>query len=93
VTPADGGILKINISLSSSNAVSWAFKQIPVHVTLLADLDGDGDVDGSDFGILSGCITGPGGQPSPTCGSADLDQDGDVDLIDVSHFNSLGVGQ
>lgn len=88
-TPEGGGILKVNVSLASGNAVSWVLKQIPGHLTLLADVDGDGDVDSTDYSIVTGCLAGPGVQPSTGCDLADLDGDGDVDLVDVSHFNSI----
>ena len=49
-----------------------------------ADLDGDGDVDQSDFAILQACYSGNGvTQPDPSCLCADLDNDDDVDGADT----------
>ena len=31
------------------------------------DLDADGDVDLSDFGLFQRCMTGPDVEPDPTC--------------------------
>lgn len=51
------------------------------------DLDGDCDVDQSDFGIFQRCLTGPTGlQEDPTCIAARLDTDADVDLDDFGVF-------
>ncbi|GMU24091.1 MAG: hypothetical protein AMXMBFR13_41680 [Phycisphaerae bacterium] len=47
------------------------------------DLDRDGDVDQSDFGILQRCLSGPGfTQEAPDCLVARLDEDLDVDQAD-----------
>ncbi len=52
-----------------------------------ADLDGDGDVDGSDFGRFQACMTGPAiPQDDPACVSAYLDDDTDVDSEDFARF-------
>lgn len=34
----------------------------------VADLDGDGDADQADFGLLQRCLSGPGLPPDPDCG-------------------------
>ena len=48
------------------------------------DLDGDGDVDSSDFTLFEACASGPGvsHSGSPTCLRADFDSDTDVDQSD-----------
>jgi hypothetical protein len=48
------------------------------------DLDGDGDVDRTDFDLLQACLTGPNTprDGSTICVLADTDQDGDVDQTD-----------
>lgn len=52
-----------------------------------ADLDGDGDVDADDFGILQACLTGRDvPQTNPACLPARLDADSDVDEDDVAAF-------
>ncbi len=54
------------------------------------DLDGDGDIDFDDFGLLNGCLLGPEiDADADVCGPcrlADFDGDGDVDLDDVLAF-------
>jgi hypothetical protein len=53
------------------------------------DYDCDGDVDLSDFGVLGGCLEGPG---EPTCAGVDLDGDEDVDLGDFAVFQKCFSG-
>lgn len=61
---------------------------IPVNLTIgwfPGDLDGDGDVDLSDYGVLQGCLNGSGLPPAHAgCVGASLDADSDVDIEDVS---------
>ena len=64
---------------------------IPFHAP--TDLDADGDVDLSDFGIFQTCFNGPNRLPaSPGCAAADLDADGDVDLSDFGVFQTCFNG-
>jgi hypothetical protein len=57
-----------------------------------ADMDGSGNVDLTDFGILAACLAGPQVDTPPEGCTAvqfdqsDLDDDGDVDLLDVAEF-------
>lgn len=51
----------------------------------LADLDRDGDVDQSDFGIMQLCLAGQN-LPAEACARARMDDDGDVDGTDMSLF-------
>jgi hypothetical protein len=52
-----------------------------------ADFDGDGDVDGADFGVFASCMNGPGAALSaPPCSYARLDGDTDVDGEDFGIF-------
>jgi len=47
------------------------------------DLDGDGDVEGTDFDAFAPCVTGAEVRPpAPGCEDADLDGDGDADSSD-----------
>lgn len=60
-----------------------------------ADFDGDGDVDATDFTILSQCFAGSAVPPAPTCPAgvdADLDNDGDVDTLDFVLFSQSYTG-
>jgi hypothetical protein len=48
------------------------------------DLDGDYDVDQTDFGHLQACLAAPGMAPPGICDDADLDHDVDVDQNDAT---------
>jgi hypothetical protein len=51
------------------------------------DLDGDNDVDQSDFGRFQQCISGEGAvQDAPACAAARMDEDPDVDAEDLTLF-------
>jgi hypothetical protein len=50
------------------------------------DLDRDGDVDLTDFGLLQLCFSGPGVSPGAECDSSLLDGDNDVDQGDLVIF-------
>jgi hypothetical protein len=67
-----------------------------VHVSgipgLPGDLDGDGDVDQSDFGRFQACLAGSGGGYGPDCEDADLEADGDVDQGDFAVFQGCVGG-
>ncbi len=71
---------------------------IEVELPHAGDMDGDGDVDLSDFAILAGCMAGPGeSRPSTGCTdgqfmSADLDGDTDVDMDDFHLFQLIHSG-
>jgi len=56
-----------------------------VVVTILGDLDGDGDVDRYDFGTFASAFGSSEGDPN-YMPEADLDSDGDVDRYDFSIF-------
>lgn len=63
--------------------------------TVAADLDGDGDVDQSDFGRLQACFT-PLDMPPPVgleCRDADLDGSGRVDAADLLRFRLCLTGE
>jgi len=61
--------------------------------TVSADLDADGDVDLSDFGLLQACLTGPMEQiQDPACVVADLDGDTDADTADLQLLASCLSG-
>jgi hypothetical protein len=56
------------------------------------DLDHDGAVDDTDFGLFADCLTGPDIPAVPGCESADLQGDGDVDLADCGVFQRAFTG-
>jgi hypothetical protein len=65
------------------------FEAVPVP----EDLDADGDVDGDDFLLFNGCISGPSiPQTDDDCLKADFDGDGDVDQEDFGLFQSSITG-
>jgi hypothetical protein len=57
-----------------------------------SDLDHDGDVDGSDYGLFSGCFNGSGNPPPPGCSTADLNGDGSIDGLDYGLFSACFNG-
>jgi len=68
---------------------------LPPAPDLPGDLDGDGDVDLSDFTVFQLCFGGSSNPPAPTCPpgvDADLDGDGDVDLADFIIFQQNFTG-
>ncbi len=71
----------------AGNAVN-APVNIPVSLyvqTVKPDLDGDGDVDQMDFGLLQACLSGSfTAQTDPSCQVALLDNDTDVDGDDIT---------
>jgi hypothetical protein len=50
------------------------------------DNDQDGDVDGDDLAAFLSCLSGPGTNSRPECGSWNSDHDGDIDLEDFGVF-------
>jgi hypothetical protein len=57
------------------------------------DIDGDGDVDGTDYGVFSTCFNGSGNPYNgATCVCFDADQDGDVDGTDYGVFSACFNG-
>lgn len=57
-----------------------------------ADFDGDGDVDGADFGTFAHCYNGTGAPVPPGCEGVDLSADGSVDGVDYGIFSSCFNG-
>lgn len=63
-----------------------------------ADVDGDGDVDQSDFGLFQVCLTGDGGGVLAGCDCFDRPEEGspfgdnDVDGDDLLAFEACAIG-
>lgn len=57
-----------------------------------ADLDGDGDVDQSDFGLFQACFTGPEATAPRACKCADSNKDARVDSHDLQVFEGCASG-
>ena len=56
-------------------------------LSLLGDVDGDGDIDADDFVAMIDCMTGPNNGPvAGGCEGADMDADDDVDLEDATNW-------
>ena len=72
------------VTLRATNAEGNGTTTWHIRVTA-GDLDGDADIDLSDYRLLLPCLSGPsGGNGGCTCADGDLD--GDVDLEDLSRF-------
>jgi len=56
------------------------------------DIDGDCDVDNSDFGLFDGCLSGPDVPPQPGCENRDFDADSDVDQADFGMLQGCLTG-
>jgi len=63
-----------------------------LHVKQPGDLDGDLDVDQTDFGLFQVCLGGPMVPYPPGCQSADLNSDGDVDDDDLNVVQGCMAG-
>jgi hypothetical protein len=56
------------------------------------DFDGDGDVDGADYGVFSDCFNGTRSPAVLGCQTVDLNEDGAVDGADFAIFSSCFNG-
>jgi predicted amidohydrolase len=70
--------------VSAANANGSDTESWQVRVLSRADLDGDGDVDQSDFGLFQLCVSGKGEPLQAGCNASDLTGDGDVDEDDLA---------
>jgi hypothetical protein len=61
-------------------------------MTIAQDFDGDGDVDGADYGVFAGCFNGTGNPINSGCSQADLNGDNAVDGVDYGLFASCFNG-
>jgi len=66
--------------------------QVSARYLIVPDLDGDDDVDQSDYGIIQRCITAPGTTLQPGCEQADIMTDSIVDQSDLAQFLSCMGG-
>jgi hypothetical protein len=89
------GVHTGTITISDPNASNNP-QQIVVMLEVqrvLADVDADGDVDQSDFGLFQACISGPGmAQIDPRCESMRFDGDTDVDFDDFGILQACMSG-
>jgi hypothetical protein len=80
---ADAGAYRCVATAGCGTATSNAAS---LTLTPAADFDVDGDVDGGDFGIFSGCFNGTGNPVTGECLTADLNGDNSVDGSDFGLF-------
>ena len=89
------GVYESQLSILSAGAANSPVA-VPVKVTVHGfpgDLDGDDDVDQSDFGLFQACLNKPGEvQDDPKCLAARLDDDVDVDLDDFGLLQACFSG-
>ena len=82
--------------LWTSNAMSppemMASTTIALSPPMPGDLDGDDDVDATDFGLFVDCWSGPEIPYDAGCDGADLEGEGDVDLADFAEFQPAFTG-
>jgi hypothetical protein len=82
----------LNVGITDDHAVDWmTFNWISEPVVLLGDVDGDGDVDNVDIGIVTGNFTGTGGS-GMAYADGDVDGDGDVDNVDIGIVTGAFTG-
>jgi len=75
---------------AASNSPQVVTVHLEIKVT--GDMDGDNDVDQTDFGYFQNCFSGIGQEYEPNCAYADFDLDEDVDQIDFSLFQDCMSG-
>jgi len=91
----DEAIVTDHTVASWANGQSHTFTYTLTFGRDAGDLDGDGDVDLSDFVSFQLCYGGSNNPPAATCPAgvdADLDGDGDVDLADFLIFQQNFTG-
>jgi hypothetical protein len=96
VTPADAGGYDVVVTNTCGSQISDM--AVLTVISVLGDLDSDGDVDLNDFSIFALCYHGAAVTAPPTgCAPeqfemSDLDGDNDVDLGDFSTFGNAFTG-
>jgi hypothetical protein len=82
------GRYQATVSISDGNAIDPTVNlAVSLAVRTPGDLDYDGDVDQSDFGLFQACYSGNGiTQAEPACADALMDADVDVDQDDFAEF-------
>ena len=92
-TPTSGNLgSTVRLEIRATNSQGSDSEVWYITVKLQADIDGDGDVDQSDFGGFQTCLSGSGAPAGQGCDRADLDRDGDVDSNDGAAFQACMAG-
>lgn len=94
VASLSAGAYSANVTITAPSAFNTPVV-LPVTVNVITvepDLDADGDVDSTDFGIMQACFTGSQVNAEPACQPASFDTDYDVDEDDVTIFQGCFSG-
>ncbi len=92
------GLWDVVVSTCADATLAGAFEVTSACATPPQDVDGDGDVDLTDFGVFQACFNGPNRPwPGPPvdqqkCACLDTDKDLDVDLTDFGFFQTCFNG-
>lgn len=98
--PADGVILAKTYSPWLDEFETDADSEFTIEVNfqerfgpVVADLDGDHDVDIEDADAILSCLAGPGASLTGACIKTDLDFDTDTDLADAARLQCVFTGE
>lgn len=81
------GLYQTSIAVADPAAVNpLVAVSVDLTVSTPGDLDYDGDVDQTDYGLFQACYSGNGIEAAEACADATMDADADVDSDDFSLF-------
>lgn len=93
---AGGQTLQVRFAFGKDGCTGvdgWYIDDFAVYICVPGDMDGDGDIDQADFGLLQACYTGPAVPVAdPSCQAANMDGDADVDMQDFDLFQRCMSG-
>lgn len=92
-SPTTTTLYTLTVTDATNNAQNDSVLVTVAGTNIPGDLDEDGDVDQTDFGMFQACFTGPDiPQNDPACMWTRLDDDDDVDADDVIIFINCSSG-